>query len=168
MSPDALLYVMTGAVIVAAAALIFQAALLLGLYKSFKEIREQLKVVSGHAETFVRSAEQTLTQSRKQISEVAAKTNEVLALAHKQLVSIDEFLGDASVRARFQMERVEAILDDAVGKLNETAALLNKGVLRPVREINAIAAGVQAALRALFIGRRLTVERATSDEEMFI
>jgi hypothetical protein len=168
MSPDVLLYVMTGAVIVSAAALVFQAALLLGVYKSFKEIREQLRTISGQTETFVRSAELTLTQSRKQITEVATKANEVLTLAHKQLVTIDGVLGDASVRAKYQMARVEVILDDAIGRLNETVTLLNKGILRPVREINAVAAGVQSALRALFRGRQLTVERATSDEEMFI
>ncbi len=168
MSADALLYVMTGAVVVSATALVFQAVLLLGVYRSAKEIRGQMKTIAGQTETFVRTAGQTLETSRQQISEVAGRTTEVLALAQKQLLRIDDVLGESSVRAKYKMQRVESILDDAIGRLNETVALLNKGVLRPVREVNAVAAGVQTALRYLFGGRQLTVERATSDEEMFI
>jgi hypothetical protein len=40
--------------------------------------------------------------------------------------------------------------------------------MRPLREVNGIAAGVRAALNALARGNRPTVDRATSDEEMFI
>ena len=66
------------------------------------------------------------------------------------------------------MDRVELILDDTLSSLHETSVLLNKGILRPIREINGVAAGIQAALACLFSGRRLTVERATHDDEMFI
>ncbi len=168
MTPDALLYVMTGAVIVAAAALIFQAALLLGMYKSWKDIREQVTIIAGHTESFVQSAQLSLEQSRKQISEVAAKSSQVLDLAHRQLVRVDEVMGEATYRARTQMERVELVLDDAVSRMNEAITLLNKGVIRPVREVTAVAAGIEAGLRYLFRSQRRTVERATSDEEMFI
>jgi hypothetical protein len=119
-------------------------------------------------ESFVVSTQRSLEQSRKQVSEVATKTGEVLDLTYKQLVRIDEVLGDATSRARIQMDRVELILDDTLSRLHETTALLNKGILRPIREINGVAAGVQAALASLFSGRRLTVERATHDDEMFI
>lgn len=168
MSPDALLYLMAGAILISASALVLQTCLFLGSYKSTKAIREQVAVIAGQTESFVESAQRTLEHSRKQISEVATRAGEVLDLAHTQLVRVDEVLGEATTRARIQMDRVEFILDDAIGKLDETAALLNKGILRPVREINAVAAGVQAALSYLFSGKRLTVERATHDEEMFI
>ena len=168
MTPDALLYVMAGAVIVTAAAVIFQAALLLGMYKSWKEIREQVTIIARHTESFVQSAQRSLEQSRKQISAVADKSSEVLDLARKQLVRVDEVLDEATSRARIQMERVELVLDDAVARMNEALTLLNKGVIRPVREVTAVAAGIQAGLRYMFRSQRPTVERATSDEEMFI
>jgi len=168
MTPDALLYVMTGAVIVSAAALVFQAALLLGMYKASKEIRQQVTIIAGHTESFVVSAQHSLEQSRKQISDVAAKSGEVLDLARTQLIRVDAVLGEATGRARIQMERVELVLDDAVARMNEALTLLNNGVIRPVREVTAVAAGIEAGLRYLFRSRRRTVERATSDEEMFI
>jgi hypothetical protein len=161
-------YVMTGAVIVSAAALIFQAALLLGMYKASKDIRTQVTTIAGHTDSFVQSAQLSLEQSRKQISAVATKSSEVLDLAHRQLVRVDGVLGEATGRARIQMERVDLVLDDAVGRMSEALTLLNNGVIRPVREVTAVAAGIEAGLRYLFRSQRRTVERATSDEEMFI
>jgi len=168
MTPDALLYVMTGAVIVSGAALVFQAALRLGMYKASKEIRQQVTTIAGQTESLVKSAQLSLEQSRKQISDVAAKSSQVLDLAHRQLVRIDEVMGEATYRTKIQMERVELVLDEAVTRMNEALTLLNKGVIRPVREVTALAAGIEAGLRCLFRSRQRTVERATSDEEMFI
>jgi hypothetical protein len=159
---------MAGAILVSAGALVLQACLFLGVYKASKATRDRVVIVADHVESFVQYAQRTLEQSRKQISDVATKAGDVLDLAHRQLVRVDGVLGEATARAQMQMARVELILDDATGKLEQTVALLNKGILRPVREINAVAAGVQAALAALFRGRRLTVERATHDDEMFI
>ena len=168
MSSDALLYVMAGAVVVSALALILQALMLVGVYKSSAALRETVTRMAGQVESVVESVQRSQEQTRKQISEVATKASEVLDLAHKQLVRIDDVLGDAVTRAKVQMDRVELILDDSIGKLQETTSLLHKGILRPVREINGLAAGIQAALGFLFRGQRLTVEQATHDEEMFI
>jgi hypothetical protein len=162
------MYVVTGAVVVAAVAMIMQAVLLLGLYKTSKATRDQAALIAGYVESFVETAQRTLEQSRRQISDVATKTGEVLDLTHKQLVRIDGVLGEAASRARSQMDRVELILDDTLSRVQETTALLHRGILRPIREINGVAAGIQAALACLFRGQRLTVERATHDEEMFI
>lgn len=168
MSPDALLFVMTGAVVVSALALIIQTLLLLALYKSSVAIGKQAVSVASHVESFVESTQRTLEQSRKQIADVAAKTSEVLDLTHKQLVLIDDVLGDAVFRARAQMDRVGMIVDDSLSLLQNTTAGLQRAVLRPVREITGVAAGLQAALSFFFRGERTTVEQATHDEEMFI
>jgi hypothetical protein len=146
----------------------FQAALLFGMYKASKDIRAQVTILTGHTESFVQSAQLSLEQSRKQISEVATKSSEVLDLARRQLVRVDDVLGEATGRARIQMERVELVLDDTVARMREALTLLNNGVIRPIREVTAVTAGIEAGLRYLFRSQRRTVERATSDEEMFI
>jgi hypothetical protein len=168
MSQDALLYVMSGAVVVSALALILQTLLMYALYKSSVAIGKQAVAVARHVESFVESTQRTLEQSRKQIADVTAKTGEVLDLTHKQLVRIDDVLGDAVFRAKAQMDRVEMIVDDSLSLLQYTTAGLQRAVLRPVREITGVAAGLQAALSFLFRGERMTVEQATHDEEMFI
>ncbi len=168
MISDPLLYVIAAAILISAAAMVLQAGLLLGMYKSSKATREQVVLLAGHVERFVESAQSTFEQSRKQISDVMGKAAEVLELAHKQLVRIDAVLVDATARAQVQMDRAEVVVDDALNKLEETVTQFNKGFLRPVREMNAVVAGFQAGLRFLFRGRRLSVEQATHDEEMFI
>jgi phage-related minor tail protein len=168
MSTDPLIYVMAAAAVVGAIALVMQALMLLGVYKSSKATHEQVTLISVRVESFFDSTGRAVEQSRKQLAEVTAKAGEVLDLTHKQLVRIDDFLGEVTSRAQVQMDRVELILDDTMSRLHETAVLLNKGVLRPIREVNAVAAGIQAALSALFRGQRLSVEQATHDEEMFI
>ena len=168
MSPDALLYLIAGAIVVSSLALLLQAILMLGVYKTSIATRDQMTAIAGHVESFVESAQRNLEQSRKQISEVATKTSEVLDLTHKQLVRIDGVLGEATTRARIQMDRVELILDDTLGRLHEMTAALHKGVMRPIREVNAVAAGIQAALGYLLRSQRTSVEQATHDEEMFI
>jgi hypothetical protein len=168
MNGEALLYVMASAVVVSAVALVLQALLLLGVYKASKATHQQVTVMSDRAASFFEATGRSIEQSRKQLTEVAVKTSSVLDLTQTQLTRIDEFLGEATLRARIQMDRVEMVLDDTVSGLYATAALLNKGILRPVREMNAVAAGVQAALASLFRGQRSSVERATHDEEMFI
>jgi hypothetical protein len=168
MNGEALFYLMASAVVLGAVALILQTLLLFGVYKASKATHQQVTVITTRAVSFFETTGRSIEQSAKQIAEVSVKTGEVLDLTQKQLVRIDDFLGEATLRARIQMDRVEMVVDDAVSGLYATAALLNKGILRPVREINAVAAGVQAALASLFRGQRSSVERATHDDEMFI
>jgi CBS-domain-containing membrane protein len=168
MTPDALIYVMTAAVVVGALALLLQALMLVGVYKSTKATKEQVEVIAGHAESLVQSAQRTVEQTRKQINEVSTKAGEILDLSRKQLVRIDEVLGEATMRAKSQMDRVEMVLDDSVSRIHETANLIHDGILRPVREINGFVVGIRTALEYLVRGQRTTVADATHDDEMFI
>ena len=45
---------------------------------------------------------------------------------------------------------------------------MRKAVMRPVREVNGLAAGISAAVSSLVKGRKSSVDSATQDEEMFI
>ncbi len=168
MTQDGLMLVMTVAVVVSALALLAQAGFLLGLYRSTRSIREQITAFAPRAESLVDSAEQTLIQSRKQLTEVTSRANAVLESAQSQLARVDDVLADAAGRARVQMERVELVLDDTVSRLHETMRTLNNGVLRPIKELSGITAGLRAALSYLLGGSRTSVAQATSDEEMFI
>ena len=166
--PAALINTLIAAVIVAAVAMVLQAIFMFGTYRSAAATKEQVTNIAGHTESLVSSVQRAVEQSRKQITEVSAKATEVLDLTHKQLVRIDDVLGEATTRAKAQLERVEMMLDDAVSRVHETTNMLHEGILRPLRELNGVAVGVRAALEFLMRGRRLTVEQATHDEEMFI
>jgi hypothetical protein len=66
------------------------------------------------------------------------------------------------------MDRIEMVMDDTVDRFQETTTLLQNSVVRPLRQINALVAGLRATLSFLAGGRRTTVDEATHDEEMFI
>jgi len=168
MSPEALAYIVAAGTVVAALAIVMQAIMMVAVHKSTKAAKEQITIISGHVESLAEAAQKTLEQSRKQLSDVTGKANEVLSLTRTQLVRIDEVMNEATARAKVQMDRLELVLDDTISRLHETTAAIHSGVMRPLREINGVAAGLRAGLEYLLRGRRATVEQATHDEEMFI
>ena len=86
----------------------------------------------------------------------------------KQVDRTDEFLTDATERAKVQLDRLEIVLDDSIGRIHETVIVLNQGILKPLRELNGISVGIRTALGYLLRGGRPSVDKATTDEEMFI
>ena len=172
---DSLVYLTTATLIVAAVALIAQTLFLLGLYKSAKAVQQRLSVLAPRAESFLDSAEKTLADGRKQIAEVSAKANsvmvnanEILEISRTQIVRVDDLLADASGRARVQMDRVELMLDDTLSRVQETVSTVQGSILKPIREINAVATGFRTAFQTFVRGGRPSVAQATADEEMFI
>jgi len=168
MSPESLLYVMTAFVAVSAVALLVQMFLLVGVYRSTKQLRERVETFLPRAEELVATTQRTVEDTRLQVMEVVAKANQALDLTRTQLTRLDEILLDATARAKVQLERAELILDDTMTRVHETVAVLHSGVLRPLREVNGVVAGFRAAFSRLLQGARPTVAEVTQDDEMFI
>ena len=162
------LFVMAAAAVVSALAIVLQAFFMFALYRSAKATKEQVEVLVDRSERVFDQARQTLDQNRKNIAEITSKANLVLDTTQAQLNKIDEVLSEASSRAKVQMDRIELVVDDTIGRVQETVALLHQGILRPLREANGVILGVRAAVGYLLRGGRSGVERATHDEEMFI
>jgi ABC-type transporter Mla subunit MlaD len=168
MSETALLYVMTAFVIISAIALCVQAGMLAGIYKTTKSLQEAINPLLPKVESLVEKTNVAVEQSGRQITEITTRANDILDSTKRQLAIVEDVVGDAAGRAKVQMERVELVLDDTLSRAHETVAVVHDGIMKPLRELNGIAAGVRAALGALARGDRPTVDRATSDEEMFI
>ena len=168
MDQTALLYVMTAFVIISAVALSIQAGMLVAVSKKTKELHDKITPLVPKVESLVATTQATVELSRKQIAEITSKANEVLDSTRNQLAMVEEVVSDATSRAKVQMDRVELVLDDPLSRAHETVALLHSGIMRPLREINGVTAGLRAALQFLSRGNRPSVAQATSDEEMFI
>jgi ElaB/YqjD/DUF883 family membrane-anchored ribosome-binding protein len=168
MDQTTLLYVMTAFVIIAAVALCIQAGMLVAVSKQVKALQEKITPLIPQVESLVESTKATVELSRKQITEITARANDVLDSTRNQLVMVEEVVSDVTARAKVQMDRVELVLDDTLSRAHETVALIHNGIMRPLREINGITAGLKAALGFLARGNRPSVDQATSDEEMFI
>ncbi len=165
----------TVTLVVALVALISQTVFIFGLFMSAKAIQQKLTVLVPRVESFIDNAEKTITDGRKQIADVSAsansvmaKANEIMEISRAQVVRVDALMTDASGRARIQMDRVELMLDDTLSRVQETVVTVQGTILKPVREINAVAVGLRTAIQTLVKGGRPSVAQATTDEEMFI
>ena len=93
-----------------------------------------------------------MEQSGRQITEITTRANDILDSTKRQLAIVEDVVGDAAARAKVQMERVELVMDDTLSRAHETVAVVHDGIMRPLRELNGIAAGVRAALGSLARG----------------
>ncbi len=168
MDQTTLLYVMTAFVIISAVALSIQAGMLVALRQQTKSLQEKINPLVPKVDALVETTKVTVEQSRQQMAEISGRANEILESARKQLATVEEVVTDAAARAKVQMERVELVLDDTISRAHETVATVHNGIMRPLQELNGIAAGIRAALAFLARSNRPSVAQATSDEEMFI
>ncbi len=167
MDQQTLLTVMTAFVCVAAAAMLIQAGLLFGIYKSARGLQENVQRLMPKIDGLLETSRRTIEDSRKQIADITAKTSEILDITHKQVRRVDEILEDAASRARVQLNRAEMVLDDAMGRAQRTVAIVEGGIVKPLLQIQGVAAGIKTAITFLIRGR-FNPANAHTDEEMFI
>ena len=155
-------------VAIAAIALLCGAISMIGLLLIARDIRNKFMAVWPDIEGIVAVSKRSADRVENHITRIGATSVAILDVTKQQLVKIDELLSDASTRARVQMERAEMVLDDTMTRVQETVGIMQRGVLRPVREVHGILSGFRTALAHLGRAGRPTVDHATSDEEMFI
>ena len=163
-----LLYIIAAFVLISAIALCIQAGMLFGMYMASKKLQEKLNPLIPKVDALLETAKSTVEHGRKQLIDITGKANDILDSTKSQLVKVDDVVTDATSRAKVQMERVEMVLDDTMSRAHETVATVHSGIMRPLREINGIAAGIRTAVNHLARGGRPSVAQVTSDEEMFI
>lgn len=175
MDNQTLLLVLTAFVAVSSIALVVQMGLLFGMYKASKATQEQVTALLPQVKSVLATAEQTLGETRTRLATISERATaitdratELLDLSKTQLTRLDAVLADASTRAHTQLDRVELVVDDTVSRVHESVALVHSGIVKPLREINGITAGIRAALHAFLQGGRPQVNQVTQDEEMYI
>jgi hypothetical protein len=168
MDQSQLLIVIAVFVFVSTVAMCTQAFFLFGIFKAARALQEKAIPLVPKMDALVESSRMAIDDSRRQIHEITEKTSDILDITRKQLARVDEVMEDASARARVQFDRAEMVLDDAMIRTQETVALVHSGIMKPLREIQGVTAGVRAALNFLMRGRHNGPVHATADEEMFI
>jgi chromosome segregation ATPase len=186
---DILLAVLTFFVFLSAVALCIQAAMLIGIWKTTRNLQEQAASVLPQVRSVLSKAETTLEENRRNIADVTAKASEIAAkvntltetanqiagkandlmdVGKTQMARLDVVIADASERARVQLERAELVVDDTMSRVHQSVTAVHNGIIRPIREIQGLTAGVRAALQHLVRGGRPSVAEAHQDDEMFI
>ncbi len=156
------------AVGISAFALLAQAICLFLMYRTVSTMQERLTKFMPRAETMVDNAERTIAESRQDIrqaaakasevagkaAEIVAKANEIMDIAQVQVKKIDGFIDETTVRARAQFDRIETVVDDSLGRVHHSVGLITDTATRPARELNAVTAGLRAAIGKFFERQR--------------
>src|SRR5712675_1324744 len=129
MDEHSLLVIMAVFVLVAAVALVMQAAWTFGMYKASRAMQANVAKVSPKIEALAESSRVALEDTQREIKTITAKTNQILDGVQKQLA------------------QAETVLDDALSRAQDTVALVHGGIMKPLREVNGVVAGIRAALR---------------------
>jgi hypothetical protein len=161
-------WILVAAFGIATVAIVIQTGLLFAMYRTSRSMKDQISNLITRIEPMIETGQSLLTETRTQVAEISGQARELMEISRKQLVRVDDLFGEATARTRAQMDRIEMVIDDTVNRFQETTTLLQNGILRPLKQVNALSIGIRAALSVLLGGRRATVEQATHDEEMFI
>lgn len=168
MNQQTLPTLLTILVIVAVVALVIQAGILIALFVVMRNLRSKITAILPDVQNVIGITKRTLESVEKYVNKIGTTSGAILDVTQQQLAKIDELLTDATIRAKVQMDRAEMVLDDAMTRTQQTVSLIQRGVVRPVREVYGVFAGIRTTLSHIGRGGRPTVDHATSDEEMFI
>jgi flagellar basal body-associated protein FliL len=148
-----------------AIAVMTQAGVLVAIYMVSKRHSEQMERFMNETREMMAPIK-TITENLRTAS---VNIVEIGIAARDQFRRVEGMVNDTSEVLQNQLARLDSATRDVVERVNGTAQVLQESVIRPVREVAAIAKGVGRGLEALFLRRpKPTVDQAHQDEELFI
>ena len=125
--------------------------------------------VADQVESVLATANRIMEETRPRISELSGEAVEIVRSGREQVERIGELLHEAGDCARTRLEQIDQAVESTVEQVGQVGDAVKRAVLRPVREVNGLAAGISAAVATLVHhSRKPSVDQATQDEEMFI
>ena len=129
---------------------------------------DKTAVLVQSANQVVADTNKVILDARPRIADITSETVAIVRSGREQVERVGELLHDAGDRARARLEQVDKAVESTVNQIDNVSGAVKSAVLRPVREVNGIAAGISAAVSTLVRGQKSSVDSATQDEEMFI
>jgi methyl-accepting chemotaxis protein len=175
MSEETFRWVITGGVAIATLCILIMAVVTVLLYTVVGKLQVRMEAMTNSVKPIIDDVRHLTRENSPKISRIASRAVEIAAnakdisdVAKDQAHRFAEVGRDFADRAKAQIARVDAVMDDTVEQVHHAGDNVKEAVLKPVREANAVFAGVKAAFSSIASGRRPTVDHVTQDEEMFI
>jgi len=168
MQSETALVLLSIAVAVSSLSLLVQAIASWRLYQSVRRLQEEVTPLIPQARAALEQAQTTFRQAAVELHEAAEMAKNIMESVQEQVDGIDRARQEIAAQWRVQSERIDLVLEDILGRVQDVVGVVHGTVMRPVREVSGMVAGVKAALQTLLLARRPTVDRATHDDEMFI
>jgi hypothetical protein len=158
-------------VVVMTLAVMIQMGIFIAMFLGTRQFQRKIeKLIDRDVQPLLGEARSLIADGRKTVANLNATTEDIAGFAHTQSGRLDGLFGEAVERARLQLVRADDIFTDALSRVEMTTEQVHQTVTGPIREIQAILAGVRTAFEFLGGKRRPRgpVQRSTADEEMFI
>jgi len=175
MNNDHLLVIIAIFTGVAAVALLFQSLAFLAMARSIRQISARMDRLGTDVSKAIGSvstkADDLLNIIRgvvEKIHTLENNLNATSAVIQKRVVELDSFLEETTDKARLQVLRIQAVVENISQKVEETFDLLHQSVLAPVNEITAIIRGIRVGLDFLQRLKKSPGRTSHQDDEMFI
>ncbi|MBL8150085.1 MAG: hypothetical protein JNN15_09175 [Blastocatellia bacterium] len=156
--------------------------LLVAANPAVEQLRSMIEVttsVLNEAQTVMKATKETVALAKSASTNLKIETescmaaittvaNELSKMALQEAEGLRGVLFDARERATRQVERIDQMVTRTTDRIDETALLVQTGVLKPVGEVAAVLSAVQKFFEVLISQERKSVDKAYQDEEMFI
>jgi len=158
-----------------AVTIVVQVCVLSGIFISIKKLASNVERLRFEMD---KKFDPAVTEFR----EVLGDAKQVLKNLHKatenfagisetvryQVERVNAVIEDTTDRARDQIARADEVITDAIEKMEATSAVVQQNVMAPIREVSALVRGVSGGLHFLFAKRKNQVDAVHQDEELFI
>ena len=176
MPEDVFRWVVAIGVLLACAGCIWQAVILSAIYRAGRKAGEVAKEAEGrlaplmtHLEGILTNTDQILADNRTRIASITAETLLIVKAVHEHADRIGELIDDTNTRAKARIAQIDKTVGHTVDQVEQATEAVKGAVMKPVKEVTGIAAGVKAAFNMYAQGgRHNSPENVTQDEEMFI
>jgi uncharacterized protein YoxC len=168
MSDDTFRLVIAGGVGLAAACCLVMAIVMLFMLRTVNGLKQKIEPLTHKAGPLMDMAQSTARELIPKVSTISADVVEISRTAREQVSRVGELMTELTEHAKMHMARIESAVEQTVGDVQHAGETVKKVVLKPVREVNGVMAGIKTAITVYSHGRRESVDHATQDEEMFI
>lgn len=164
------------AAVIACLAVMVQAAILTAMYfaametqKAGKTAATKLSPLVDRFDALITNASKLLDENSARVAEITSESLIVVKSARQHAEKIGELLDDANGRAKARIAQIDQTVSQTVEQVEHASEAVKSAVLKPVKEVNGLVAGLKAAFSTYAQGgNRNTPEHATQDEAMFI
>jgi uncharacterized protein YoxC len=164
--------------IVIAVSFVFMAIALVWIAITVRRVVATVKNIEERVEPLITKVDAISAQGR----EISVHFNEIsgnLSVATKylaestelikeEIVELRKLVGETAITARDKVDMVSRSIDRTHAQVTNTTEFVNQKIVVPAREIAAIMAGVKRGLEVLFAPAPKQIDRAYTEDEMFI
>jgi F0F1-type ATP synthase membrane subunit b/b' len=168
MSDDTFRWVVAGGVLIVAVCFIVQAVTVLILFTVMKKTQVRVEGLIDKADPIIDSVKAIAADLQPKLAVITTDATDIVRTAKEQVERISELVRDFSDRAKVQVARIDGTMEEAIEQVHTAGDAVKSALLKPVREVNGLFAGLRTAIGVYTQGHRASVDHATQDEEMFI